>query len=107
MTTIVLKTEKVSFAFLKCFVYRRQHRHTDPQKQGRPVLVLEGHCAAEFSCNPSLTHPNKRIKVLLGVLETSRQVCSNSIVLKNILVSKSCFLKTVLCKHTFSGFLCH
>ncbi len=37
--------------------------------------ALEGRCPAEFSCNPNQTHPKQLIKVLLGILETSRQVC--------------------------------
>ncbi len=41
--------------------------------QGSPDL--EGRCPAEFSCNPNQTHPKQLIKVLLGILETSRQVC--------------------------------
>ncbi len=43
--------------------------------QGSPNSVLEGRCPAEFSSNPNQTHLNQLIKVLLGILETSRQVC--------------------------------
>ncbi len=32
-------------------------------------------CPAEFSSNPNQTHLKQLIKVLLGILETSRQVC--------------------------------
>ncbi len=38
-------------------------------------LVLEGRCPAKFSYNPNQTHLNQLIKVLLGILETSKQVC--------------------------------
>ncbi len=43
--------------------------------QGSPNLFLEGRCPAEFSSNPNQTHLNQLIKVLLSILETSRQVC--------------------------------
>ncbi len=43
--------------------------------QGSPGSVLEGRCPAEFSSNPNQTHLKQLIKVLLGILETSRQVC--------------------------------
>ncbi len=43
--------------------------------QGSPHLILEGWFPAEFSSNPNQTHLNLLIKVLLGILETSRQVC--------------------------------
>ncbi len=43
--------------------------------QGSPNLFLEGRCPAEFSYNSNQTHLNQLIKVLLGILETSRQVC--------------------------------
>ncbi len=43
--------------------------------QGCPNSVLEGRCLAEFSSNPNQTHLKKLIKVLLGILETSMQVC--------------------------------
>ncbi len=43
--------------------------------QGSPNLFLESRCPAEFSSNPNQTHLNQLIKVLLGILETSRQVC--------------------------------
>ncbi len=43
--------------------------------QGSPNLFLEGRCPAEFSSNPNQKHLNQLIKVLLGILETSRQVC--------------------------------
>ncbi len=43
--------------------------------QGCPNLVLEGRCPAEFSSNPSYTHLNQLIKLFLGILETSWQVC--------------------------------
>uniref|UniRef100_A0A673FM63 Si:ch211-149b19.2 n=1 Tax=Sinocyclocheilus rhinocerous TaxID=307959 RepID=A0A673FM63_9TELE len=42
---------------------------------GCPNSVLEGRCPAEFSSNPNQTHLKQLIKVLLGILETSRQVC--------------------------------
>ncbi len=32
-------------------------------------------CPAEFSSIPNKTHPNQLIKLLLGILETSQQVC--------------------------------
>ncbi|KAI2655091.1 Rhomboid-related protein 2 [Labeo rohita] len=35
---------------------------------------LKGRCPAEFSSNPNLTHLNQLIKLLLGILKTSRQV---------------------------------
>ncbi len=43
--------------------------------QGSPNLFLEGRCPAEFSSNPNQTHLKQLIKVLLGILETLRQVC--------------------------------
>ncbi len=43
--------------------------------QGSPSSVLEGRCPAEFSSNPNQTHLKQLIKVLLGILETSMQVC--------------------------------
>ncbi len=43
--------------------------------QGSPDSVLEGRCPAEFSSNPNQTHLNLLFKVLLGIPETSRQVC--------------------------------
>ncbi len=42
---------------------------------GSPNLFLEGRCPAEFSSNPNQTPLNQLNKVLLGILETSRQVC--------------------------------
>ncbi len=47
----------------------------NPIKQGSPSSVLEGRCPAEFSSNPNQTHLKQLIKVLLGILETSSQVC--------------------------------
>ncbi len=44
-------------------------------KQGSPSSVLEGRCPAEFSSNPNQTHLKQLIKLLLGILQTSRQVC--------------------------------
>ncbi len=44
-------------------------------EQGSPDTVLEGRCPAEFSSNPNQTHLKQLINVLLGILETSRQVC--------------------------------
>ncbi len=44
-------------------------------KQGCPNSVLEGRCPAEFSSNPNKTRLNQLIKLLLGIQETSRQVC--------------------------------
>ncbi len=38
-------------------------------------LFLEGRCSAEFSSNPNQTHLKQLIKLLLSILETSRQVC--------------------------------
>ncbi len=43
--------------------------------QGSPSSVLEGRCSAEFSSNPNQTHLKQLIKVLLGILQTSREVC--------------------------------
>ncbi len=43
--------------------------------QGSPSSVLEGQCPAEFSSNSNQTHLKLLIKVSLGILETSRQVC--------------------------------
>ncbi len=43
--------------------------------QGSPNLFLEGQCPAEFSSNPNQTHLNQLIKVRIGLLENSRQVC--------------------------------
>ncbi len=43
--------------------------------QGSPSSVLEGRCPAEFSSNPNQTHLKQLIKLLLGILETSMQVC--------------------------------
>ncbi len=34
-----------------------------------------GWCSAEFSSNPNQTHLKQLIEVLLGILQTSRQVC--------------------------------
>ncbi len=48
---------------------------TIPSSQGSPSSVLEGRCPAEFSSNPNQTQLNQLIKVLLGIFETSRQVC--------------------------------
>ncbi len=42
--------------------------------QGSPSSVLEGQCPAEFGSNPNQTHLKQLIKILLGILETSRQV---------------------------------
>ncbi len=44
-------------------------------QQGSPDTVLEGRCPAEFSSSPNQTHLKQLIKVLLGILETSREVC--------------------------------
>ncbi len=44
-------------------------------EQGSPSSVLEGRCPAEFSSNPNQTHLKQLIKVLLGILEASMQVC--------------------------------
>ncbi len=46
-----------------------------PLKQGSPDTVLEGRCPAEFSSNPNQTHLKQLIKLLLGILQTSSQVC--------------------------------
>ncbi len=43
-------------------------------EQGSPCSVLEGRCPAEFSSNPNQTHLEQLIK-LLGIPDTSRQVC--------------------------------
>ncbi len=43
--------------------------------QGCPNSVLEGRCPAEFSSNPNQTHLKQLIKLLLGTLEASMQVC--------------------------------
>ncbi len=43
--------------------------------QGCPNSVLEGRCPAEFSSNPNQTHLKQLIKLLLGILEASMQVC--------------------------------
>ncbi len=43
--------------------------------QGSPKLFLEGRCPAEFSSYPNQTHLKQLIKLLLGILETSMQVC--------------------------------
>ncbi len=43
--------------------------------QGSPDMVLEGRCPAEFISNPNQTHLKQLINVLLGILETSREVC--------------------------------
>ncbi len=40
--------------------------------QGSPNLFLESRCPAEFCSNPNQTHLNQLIKVLLGILETSK-----------------------------------
>ncbi len=39
------------------------------------LFNLAGQCPAEFSSSPNQTHLKQLIKVLLGILETSRQVC--------------------------------
>ncbi len=44
-------------------------------RHGSPSSVLEGQCPAEFSSNPNQTHLKQLIKVLLGILEASMQVC--------------------------------
>ncbi len=49
--------------------------NTDYLDQGSPSSVLEGRCPAEFSSNPNQTHLKQLIKLLLGILQTSRQVC--------------------------------
>ncbi len=43
--------------------------------QGSSNLFLEGRCPAEISANPNQTHLNQLIMVLLGILETWRQMC--------------------------------
>ncbi len=43
--------------------------------QGCPNSVLEGQCPIEFKSNPNQTHPKQLIKLLLGILEASMQVC--------------------------------
>ncbi len=43
--------------------------------QGCPNSVLEGRCPAEFSSNPNQTHLKQLIKLLLGILEASMQMC--------------------------------
>ncbi len=43
--------------------------------QGSPDTILEGQCPAEFSSNPKQTHLKQPINVLLGILETFREVC--------------------------------
>ncbi len=43
--------------------------------QGSPDMVLEGRCPAEFSSNPNQTHLKQLINLLLGILQTSSQVC--------------------------------
>ncbi len=48
---------------------------SDSLTQGSPDTVLEGRCPAEFSSNPNQTHLKQLIKVSLGILETSREVC--------------------------------
>ncbi len=47
----------------------------NPLNQGSPSSVLEGRCPAEFSSNLNQTHLKQLIKLLLGILETSREVC--------------------------------
>ncbi len=47
----------------------------NPLNQGSPSSVLEGRCPAEFSSNPNQTHLKQLIKLLLRILETSREVC--------------------------------
>ncbi len=54
-------------------------------EQGSPNLFLEGRCPAEFSSNPNQTHLKQIIKVLLGILETSRQVCWGKLELNSII----------------------
>ncbi len=44
-------------------------------QQRSPNSALEAQCPEEFSSKLNQTHLNQRIKVLLGILETSRQVC--------------------------------
>ncbi len=43
--------------------------------RGSQRSVLEGRCPAEFNPNSNQTHLKQLIKFLLGILETSRQVC--------------------------------
>ncbi len=43
--------------------------------QGSPDTVLESRWLAKFSSNPNKTHLKQLINSLLGILETSREVC--------------------------------
>ncbi len=65
----------VSYLFVtlhsQCFFFNIH----DYIKQGSPNLFLEGRCPAEFSSNPNQTHLKQLIKLLLGMIETSGQVC--------------------------------
>jgi len=71
----------VLFGSLKCmkFIYLfnlwRMPCKFHHLNQGSPSSVLKGRCPAEFISNPNQTHLKQLIKVLLGILETSRQVC--------------------------------
>ncbi len=49
--------------------------HLELLHQGCPNSVLEGRCPAEFSSSTNQTHLKQLIKVLLGILEASMQVC--------------------------------
>ncbi len=61
---------------------RKRGREKEKQKT-KSFLYIRGHqvrswragVPAEFSSNPNQTHLKQLIKVLLGILETSRQVC--------------------------------
>ncbi len=67
------KTHIIGFICLILYLNLRQKWVS--LDQGSASSVLEGRCPAEFSSNPNQTHLKQLIKLLLGMLETSRQVC--------------------------------
>ncbi len=75
--------------------------------QGSPNLFLESRCPAEFCSNPNQTHLNQLIKVLLGILETSRQVCWGKLELNSAGASRAecgdpcftCYKHKAFCIH--------
>ncbi len=75
----IVKKKKIQFSTYKVIknIFKKYLKVTTKEHvmQGSSNLFLEGRCPAEFSSNPNQTHLKQLIKVLLGILQTSRQVC--------------------------------
>ncbi len=72
-------------------------------EQGSPSRSWRAGVPAEFSSNPNQTHLKQLIKVLLGILETSRQVCWGKLELNSaghwpsrIKFDDPCYRRTIL-----------